>query len=128
MRKLILATAALLVSAAPAMAAEIGIAFGGSQTSSSSNVLAATQGSSASAIFGVTQQSSLAGAESGGEAASIISGNDSATASHHLAVTEQTGTSSSFGLAGSQNSGFAVGTGSSNATNGLVFVSLFAQP
>lgn len=128
MKKYFLAAVAAIALPAAANAAEIGIAFGGSNTSSTSNVAAATQGSSGSILFGTTTQSSLAGAESGGTAASAISGNDSAVSSHHLTVTEQTGTSSSLGLAGSQNSGFAVGTGSSTASNGLVFVSLFAQP
>lgn len=128
MKKLILAAVAALALPAAANAAEIGIAFGGGSTASSSTAIAATQGSSGSAIFGTTTQSSLAGAESGGEAVSVISGNDGFSASHHLTVTEQTGTSSSLGLAGSQNSGFGVGFGSSSAQNTVGFISLFGNP
>jgi len=129
MRKFLLAAAALgSIISTPVLAAELGIAFGTGGTSSTSTAVAASQGSSASAIFGITGQQSSAGANSNGVAEQVISGNDSGSATTHTSTTTQQGTSASLGLAGSQNSNFAFGAGQSNAGNALVGVWLFANP
>ena len=128
--KKIFALAGLLaatVLATPAAAIDLGIAIGGGTTSSTSGAIAASQGSSASAFLGVTAQQSSAGAASGGEAISVMDGNDQLSSSIHQSETTQQGSTFSLGLAGSQNSNFAVGAGSSSASNQLVGVWLFAQ-
>ena len=125
-----LALIGLLASVAiatPAAAVDLGIALGSGSTSSTSGAIAASQGSSASAIFGFTGQQSSAGAASGGEAISVMDGNDQLSSSIHQSETTQQGTSGSFGLAGSQNSNFALGAGGSAASNNLVGVWLFVQ-
>lgn len=129
MRKLFaLAAVAGLAIAAPASAAEFGIAIGAGGSQSSSAAGAASAGGSASAIFGVTAQQSSAGAQSQGGAVQVINGNDSAAASNHTSVTEQQGTSASFGLAASRNGNIAVANGASSAGNRLVGVWLFGNP
>jgi len=130
MKKLTLALAALasVAFATPAMAIDFGIALGSGQSSSSSLAVAGSQGSSGSLLFGITGQQSSAGAASGGEATSVMSGNDQLSSSIHQSETTQQGTSGSLGLAGSQNSNFAFGAGGSNASNQLVGVWLFVQP
>ena len=113
--------------ATPASAVDLGIALGSGSTSSTSGAIAASQGSSGSLLFGFTGQQSSAGAASGGEAVSVMNGNDQLSSSIHQSETTQQGTSGSFGLAGSQNSNFAVGAGGSSASNQLIGVWLFAQ-
>lgn len=129
MKKLI-ALAGLLgatMLATPAAAIDLGVALGSGSTSSTSGAIAASQGSSGSLLFGFTGQQSSAGAASGGEAVSVMDGNDQLSSSIHQSETTQQGTSGSFGLAGSQNSNFAVGAGSSSASNQLIGVWLFVQ-
>lgn len=128
MKKLLLAAvAAMGLTAAPAMAAELGLVIGAGGSQSSSSAAAASQGSSASAIAGVTFQVSGARANSNGSAEQVIQGNDSGAQSTHTSTTTQGGTTFSFGLAGSQNSNVAVANGSSAAGNRLVGVWLFGN-
>jgi len=122
----VLAAASLL--ATPAMAVDFGIVAGSGASQSNSTAIAGSQGSSASALFGFTTQTSQSLAASGGNAQSVISGNDQASASTHQSETLQAGNTASFGLAGSQNSNLALGAGSSSASNQLTGVWLFIQP
>ena len=128
MKKLLLAAVASLAIAAPASAAELGIAFGTGGTNSSSTAVAGSQGSSGSVLFGVTAQQSSAGANSNGTAEQVIQGNDSGSQTTHTSTTTQQGSTFSFGLAGSQNSNIAFGAGQSNAGNNIAGVWLFANP
>lgn len=121
----LLATVAL---ATPAAAVDFGLATGSGSSQSNSSALAVSQGSSASAVFGFTTQQSQALGASGGSAVSQLSGNDQASASTHQSETLQTGSTASFGLAGSQNSNLAIGNGSSSASNSLNAIWLFVQP
>ena len=125
---LTLVAAGLALVAAPASAVDLGIALGTGQTGSTSSAISASQGSSASALLGFTTQNSFGGAASGGSATSVMSGNDQASTSVHQSETIQGGTSLSLGLAGSQNSNIAIGSGQSAAQNSLIGVWLFVQP
>jgi hypothetical protein len=118
---------AATVLATPAAAVDFGLAIGAGSSSSSSTAVAGSQGSSASLIAGATTQTSQSLAASGGSAVSIMDGNDQSSTSVHQSETLQTGNSASLGLAGSQNSNFAFGAGSSSASNQLVGVWLFVQ-
>jgi hypothetical protein len=120
--------ATAMLAATPAAAVDFGIVAGSGATQSNSTAVAGSQGSSASALFGFTTQTSQSLAASGGEAQSIMSGNDQASTSVHQSETLQAGSSASFGLAGSQNSNLALGVGSSSASNQLTGVWLFVQP
>jgi hypothetical protein len=120
----LLATVAL---ATPAAAVDFGLAVGAGNSASSSTAVAGSQGSSASAFFGATQQSSQGLAASGGSAVSILNGNDQASSSTHQSETLQQGQTTSFGLAGSQNSNVVAGVGSSAANNTLRAIWIFAQ-
>jgi len=122
----VLAVATLL--ATPAMAVDFGIVAGGSNTSSVSQAVAGSQGSSGSLLFGATSQTSQSLAASGGSGTAIISGNDASSTTVHQSETLQTGQSASFGLAGSQNSNIAAGVGGSAANTSLQGIWLFVQP
>ena len=122
------AIASLALLAAPASAIDLGIAVGQGSTGSVSQASSISQGSSASALAGFTTQNSFGGAASGGNATSIMSGNDQASSSVHQSETVQGGTSFSLGLAGSQNSNLTIGTGGSAAQNSLAGIWLFIQP
>ena len=116
------------VLATQAMAIDLGIAAGTGSTSSTSLASSASQGSSGSLLAGATFQQSSGGAASGGEATSIMSGNDQFSSSVHQSETIQQGSSVSFGLAGSQNSNLTGALGGSAASNNLTGVWLFIQP
>jgi len=119
---------ATLLAATPAAAVDFGLVVGGSNTSSNSVAVAGSQGSSASAIFGLTTQTSQSLAASGGSGTAIISGNDASSTTVHQSETLQQGSSASFGLAGSQNSNLAFGAGGSSANTSLQGIWLFVQP
>jgi len=128
--KKIFALAGLLASVAlatPAAAVDFGLAVGTGSSQSNSTAVAGSQGSSASLIAGATTQTSQSLAASGGNAVSVLNGNDQASSSTHQSETLQTGNSASLGLAGSQNSNIAFGAGSSSASNQLVAIWVFAQ-
>jgi len=128
MKKLLaLAALASTVLATPAMAVDFGLAVGAGSTSSTSSAISGSQGSSASLLFGATTQTSQGLAASGGNAVSVMDGNDQASSSVHQSETLQTGSSASFGLAGSQNSNGTLAFGSSSASNQLIGVWLFVQ-
>jgi len=121
------ALASISLLATPAAAVDFGLAVGTGSSQSNSTAVAGSQGSSASLIFGATTQTSQSLAASGGNAQSVLNGNDQASASTHQSETLQAGSSASFGLAGSQNSNIATGFGSSSASNQLVGIWIFAQ-
>jgi len=128
--KKIFALAGLLASVAlatPAAAVDFGLAVGTGSSQSNSTAVAGSQGSSASLIAGATTQTSQSLAASGGNAVSVLNGNDQASSSTHQSETLQTGSSASLGFAGSQNSNIASGFGGSSASNQLVAIWVFAQ-
>jgi hypothetical protein len=130
MRKLIGLVGALasVAFATPALAIDFGVAVGSGASQSNSTAISGSQGSSASALFGVTAQQSSGGAASAGFSESVMSGNDQGSQSQHTSATTQQGSTFSLGLAGSQNSNNTLGIGSSSASNNLVGVWIFAQP
>jgi len=121
----LLATVAL---ASPAAAVDFGVAVGSGASQSNSTAISGSQGSSASALFGVTAQQSSGGALSFGQAESVMSGNDQGAQSTHTSATTQQGSTFSLGLAGSQNSNAVLGVGSSSAQNALTGIWLFVGP
>jgi len=128
MKKLILLAGTALCFATPAAAVDLGLAVGSGQSASTSLPSSSSQGSSASLIFGATQQSSAGIAASGGSATSIMSGNDQSSTSVHQSETLQEGQTTSFGLAGSQNSNVTGAVGGSAASNSLQSIWIFLQP
>ena len=128
MKKIALALASLVLFSTPAMAVDFGIVAGSGASSSTSQALSGSQGSSASFIAGATVQQSSGAANSNGFGASSISGNNQLAVSNHTSQTTQQGSTASLGLAGSQNSNVTQAVGGSSAQNVLTGVWLFIQP
>lgn len=128
MRKIVLAAVAALVLPAAANAATLGLQIGTGSATSGSTAVAASQGSSGSAIIGATTQTSGAHADSAGIAGNQITNGIVLSESQHVSNTAQTGNSASIGLAGSQNSNFALGAGASAATGSHFVAGLFLVP